>query len=143
MFPCKFSYLLLLTVLPFLSEGQKSDEQAIRRVIEKQSEGWNKGNIEEYMKGYWESDSLIFVGKSGVTYGYKNTLDHYRKAYPDKSSMGLLQLDLLRFKRLSSNYYYVTGKWSLKRTIGNLQGYFTLLFQKMRNSWVIISDHSS
>ena len=140
---CKFSCLLLLTVLPFISEGQKSDEQAIRRVIERQSEGWNKGNIDEYMKGYWESDSLIFVGKSGVTYGYKNTLDHYRKAYPDKSSMGLLQLDLLHFKRLSSNYYYVTGKWSLKRTIGNLQGYFTLLFQKISNNWLIISDHSS
>ncbi|MGI8634058.1 MAG: DUF4440 domain-containing protein, partial [Segetibacter sp.] len=107
------------------------------------SEGWNKGNIEEYMKGYWQSDSLIFVGKKGLTYGYKNTLENYKKSYPDRASMGKLQLDLLQIKKLSPNYYQVTGKWSLKRTVGDLQGYFTLLFQKIMNSWVIISDHSS
>ncbi len=126
-----------------MSQGQTSDEHAIRQVTKKQSEAWNKGNIEEYMNGYWQSDSLIFVGKNGLTYGYKNTLENYKKSYPDRASMGKLQLDLLRIKKLSSNYYQVTGKWSLKRTVDDLQGYFTLLFQKIMNSWVIISDHSS
>jgi ketosteroid isomerase-like protein len=138
-----FCVVLIITVLPLVSIGQTSDEKAIRQVIRMQSEAWNKGSIEEYMKGYWQSDSLTFIGKSGPKYGYKTTLENYRKGYPDTAAMGKLKLDLLQMKKLSGEYYYVTGKWNLQRSIGDLQGYFTLLFKKIRNKWVIISDHSS
>ena len=45
---------------------------------------------EKFMKGYWENDSLMFIGKSGVTYGYKNTLNNYKKNYPTTADMGKL-----------------------------------------------------
>ena len=38
---------------------------------------------------------------------------------------------------------YVTGKWKLDRSAGNLDGYFTLLLRRMPEGWRIISDHSS
>jgi hypothetical protein len=69
-----------------MSHAQTSDEQAIREILKKQTEGWNQGNIEKYMKTYWQSDSLIFVGKKGLTYGYKNTLENYKKSYPDSDN---------------------------------------------------------
>jgi len=40
-------------------------------------------------------------------------------------------------------YYFVVGKWHLSRTIGDLDGIFTLLFKKIKDTWVIVSDHSS
>ena len=95
------------------------------------------------MKGYWENDSLMFIGKSGVTYGYKNTLENYKKNYPDTAAMGKLTFTLIQVKRLSPEYYHVTGKWHLKRTIGDIGGHYTLLFRKIKGQWVIISDHSS
>jgi ketosteroid isomerase-like protein len=119
------SYLLIIAALPFVSKGQTADERAIKQVIEKQSAAWNKGNIEEYMKGYWQSDSLVFIGKSGPNYGYNTTLENYRKEYADTIAMGKLKLDLLQIKKLSAEYYFVMGKWSLQRSIGDLQGYFT------------------
>ena len=95
------------------------------------------------MYGYWQSDSLLFIGKSGPKYGYATTLNNYKKGYPDTASMGKLHFDLLQLKRLSPVYYFVVGKWSLQRTAGDLQGYFTLLFRKIKNRWVIMADHSS
>lgn len=128
---------------PFKSKCQTSDEKAIKQVIEKQTEAWNKGNIEEYMKGYWQSDSLVYIGKSGPKYGYRTALENYRKNYPDTTAMGKLRLELLQLKKLSPEYYFVIGKWNLQRSVGDLGGYFTLVLRKIKNNRLIISDHSS
>jgi ketosteroid isomerase-like protein len=123
--------------------AQNKDEQAIRRLLASQNEQWNKGNIEAFMKGYWESDSLLFVGKNGPTYGYRTTLENYRKSYPDTAAMGKLHFDILKTEPLAPDCYFVLGKWMLKRSIGNVQGHFTLLFKKKKGQWVIVADHSS
>ena len=122
--------------------AQSGDEEAIRKVLNNQEAAWNSGNIEDFMKSYWVSDSLVFVGKS-VTYGWQETLDNYKKRYPDTVAMGKLLFKLLEIKPLSPAYYFVIGKWHLLRSIGNLEGYFTLLFKKIHGQWVIITDHSS
>jgi ketosteroid isomerase-like protein len=119
------------------------NEIAIRQLLKEQTAAWNRADLESFMKGYWENDSLMFVGKSGVTYGYKNTLANYKKGYPDTASMGKLEFTLIQLKKLSKDYYHVTGKWFLKRSIGDLTGYFTLLFRKIDDHWVIVADHSS
>jgi hypothetical protein len=124
------------------SFAQSADEAAIRRVLNTQEADWNSGNIENFMKGYWVSDSMIFIGKS-VTYGWHQTLDNYKKRYPDTAAMGNLSFNLLEFKPLSPGYYFVVGKWHLVRSVGDLEGYFTLLFKRIKGQWVIIADHSS
>lgn len=108
-----------------------------------QTIAWNSGNIENFMHGYWQNDSLMFIGKSGVTYGWQKTLDNYKKGYPDTAAMGNLDFIILQVKKLSEDYSFVIGKWHLARTIGDLSGHFTLLFKKIKNNWVIVSDHSS
>jgi hypothetical protein len=123
--------------------SQSRDERKLRELLSAQTDAWNRGDIEGFMKGYWENDSLMFIGKSGVTYGWINTLNNYKKGYPDTAAMGKLFFDLIAIKKLSKKYYHVTGKWKLKRTIGDLSGHYTLLFRKINGEWVIISDHSS
>lgn len=51
--------------------AQLKDEIAIRNILATQSAAWNQGDIEGFMKGYWENDSLMFIGKKGLTYGWK------------------------------------------------------------------------
>lgn len=123
--------------------AQSSDETAIRKLLDEQTAAWNRGDVESFMKGYWENDSLMFIGKSGVTYGWENTLKNYKKGYPDTASMGKLIFTLIQVKKLSKKYYHITGKWFLKRTVGDVGGHYTLLFEKIKGQWVIISDHSS
>ena len=63
------------------------------------------------MHGYWENDSLMYIGKSGVTYGYANALNNYRKNYSDAGKMGKLFFQFIKMKKLSPEYYWVAGKW--------------------------------
>lgn len=129
-----------LTLIAFNAFGQ---EPEIRALLQKQTEAWNRGDLEGFMEGYWKSDSLMFIGKSGITYGWQKTLDNYKKGYPDKTAMGQLTFTLIQIKRLSGRYYSVVGKWYLKRTIGDIGGHYTLLMKKIDGKWVVVSDHSS
>jgi ketosteroid isomerase-like protein len=123
--------------------AQSGEEMKIRQLLNEQQAAWNRGDIDAFMKGYWENDSLMFIGKSGVTYGWKNTMANYKKGYPDTAAMGQLEFTLITVKPLSPLYYHVVGKWHLKRSIGDAGGHFTLLFRKINGQWKIIEDHSS
>ena len=122
---------------------QTKNQIAIANVLATQQTAWNNGNIDAFMQGYWHSDSLMFIGKSGVTYGWLNTLNNYKKGYPDTAAMGKLSFEIIQMKRLSVMYYSVVGKWFLKRSIGDIGGAFTLILRKIKGKWVIIQDHSS
>ena len=138
------SVLLFFFMLPVLySFAQSTDESAIRQTLGEQVQAWNEGNIGRFMKTYWENDSLMFIGKGGITYGWQNTLNNYKKNYPDTIAMGKLSYNILRISRLSPEYFYVVGKFHLQRGIGDLNGYYDLLFRKINGRWVIIADHSS
>jgi uncharacterized protein (TIGR02246 family) len=133
----------LLIILSISVFSQTKDETEVRSVLAKQNAAWNRGDVDAFMVGYWENDSLMFIGKSGVTYGYKNTLANYKRNYPDTTTMGKLTFTLIQVKQLSPEYFHVTGKYYLTRTIGDASGHFTLMFRKINGKWVIISDHSS
>jgi len=135
--------MMLVCGLPAFLMAQDKDKQQILSILQRQTEDWNRGNIEGFMVGYWNSDSLMFIGKSGVTYGYKKTLANYKKNYSDTVQMGKLAFDILHVNRLSPTAYFVIGKWHLKRSVGDLGGHYTLLFRKINNEWVIVADHSS
>ena len=138
---------MLLPVLFFFLfatvNAQTAGEKAVRQVLAEQTAAWNKGDIDAFMKGYWNSDSLMFIGKSGVTYGYQNTLLNYKKNYNSADLMGKLDFELIKVQQLSPDYVFVVGKWHLTRNAGDVGGHYDLLFRKVNGKWVIISDHTS
>lgn len=138
-------YLLWVSVgfYSCTSPNSSADEEAILAIMDNQVKCWNEGNLDCFMEGYLQSDSLMFIGQNGITYGYQNTLDRYHKSYPDKEAMGQLSFQILHLNHLSPEYYAMIGQWNLNRSTDNLQGYFSLLFQKINGQWVIIKDHSS
>lgn len=139
----KLLILFILIGCCLVSPAQKNARQKILTLLDTQTQAWNRGDLEGFMKGYWENDSLRFIGKSGITYGYNNTLNNYKRGYPDTAAMGQLQFTILVVKKLSPRYYEVVGKWYLKRSIGDVSGHYTLLLRKINRKWVIVSDHSS
>ncbi|MGL6266693.1 MAG: YybH family protein [Chitinophagaceae bacterium] len=122
---------------------QSADEKSILGILDKQTQAWNRGDLEAFMKGYWENDSLMYIGQGGVTYGYNATLNSYKKNYGDTARMGKLNFEILHVKSQGPDYYFVVGKWFLKRSAGDVGGHYTLIFKKINGAWVIISDHSS
>ena len=137
-------YLLLVLIISTnYCLAQSKDETAIHQLLNDQTRSWNRGNIDSFMLTYWQSDSLMFIGKNGITYGWTNTLNNYKKNYPDLAAMGRLSFEVLLVRRLSSEYFQVIGKWNLQRSIGDLSGHYTLLLKKINGNWLIIADHSS
>ena len=141
----KLIFIILIGVLPAIVHAQSDDKdkQQILDLLQRQSADWNRGDIEKFMIGYWNNDSLMFIGQSGNTYGYQKTLANYKKNYSDTAQMGKLSFNILQVKKLSPEYYYVVGKWFLKRSVGDVGGHFNLLFRKIDGQWVIVADHSS
>ncbi len=135
-----FAITILATVC--FAQADK-DVIDIRKLLFMQVVEWNKGSVDGYMKGYWENDSLLFIGSKGPRYGYGATLKRYKEAYPDADHMGKLKTSITSMQRLSDEYYFIVGKWALERKAGDVDGSFTLLLRKIKGKWVIVSDHSS
>ena len=138
---------LLIILFCFLTSNLMAqnahDRTAILKVLEDQRQGWNRGDMDAYMQGYWKSDSLLFVGKNGPTYGWQKTLDNYKKGYPDKNAMGFLTFGIKKVEFLSKDRAFVLGSWNLKREKDEPKGYFTLLLRKISGQWKVVADHSS
>lgn len=140
---------LILTVLLFgiccYNHAQEftKDSLEIVGIMKMQENCWNEGNIDCFMNGYWRSDSLKFIGKSGITYGWDQTLTNYKSKYPDKFHMGVLRFKNLHMTKQGNEHITVIGSWNLERDKGPIGGFYTLLWKKIKGSWLIVSDHSS
>lgn len=137
--------LLLCFVSAFngFSQNEEKDKKDIQKVLKAQRIAWSKNNIEEFMEGYWKSDSLKFYGTNGITYGWDGTLERYQKAYPTKDHTGTLSFKINNISKISSEAYYVLGEYHLKREVGNADGIFMIIFKKISGEWKIIADTSS
>ena len=131
---------IMILFCSFLSIGQ---EKEIKELLEKQRINWNKGDMIGYMQGYLKSDSLIFVDKTGPTYGWQKNAEIYQKIYPDKAAMGYLTFDIKQVKMIDKKHAFVLGAYNLQMEKENQKGFFTLLVEKFKDGWKIVVDHSS
>ena len=138
--------LLILFGITVNFAQNKTDTKAasqIRAVLETQTKAWNAGDIDGFMKGYWNSPNLVFVSSENVTKGWQPTLERYKKSYDTKAKMGVLTFSDLQIDVLSKDAAVVLGSWSLAREKDNPHGKFTLIFRRFRDGWKIIHDHTS
>ncbi len=136
----------ILTLVAFLLSFHllsQKEVEAVKSLMNKQQQAWNKFDLEGFMEHYWKSDSLKFIGSRGLTYGWQKTLDNYKKSYPTSEAMGQLVFDINSAEALSSSVVYVIGKWTLHKKEKDVGGYFTLLWKKINKKWVIVADHTS
>ncbi|WP_336514893.1 nuclear transport factor 2 family protein [Pollutibacter soli] len=139
--PRIFSLIISLFISTLLCA--QSDEAIIKKIFADQEKSWNSGNLDNFMIGYWENDSLMYIGSSGITYGYAQTLARYKTKYSDTAKMGKLKFDIIKLNPIGQDHYLLVGRFYLKRSVGDLSGYFNLLWKKIDGQWKIILDHSS
>lgn len=112
-------------------------------VMDDQAVAWNRGDVQGFMRGYWNSKDLVFISGDNVTHGWQTTLDRYKKNYDSREKMGALKFTDLRIDVISKNAAVVLGSWSLTRANDNPKGKFTLIFKKFSDGWRIVHDHTS
>ena len=114
---------------------------AIKKILTTQKECWNNGDIDGFMKGYWNSEELIFTSLNHKpAYGWENTLERYQNSYPTKSSMGKFRFEILDLKLISKTTATLKGKWELIREKDHPNGLFWLDIDKFDESWLITKD---
>ena len=137
-------FLAAVTGMSQTAAERRHIESDIRDVMNKQVAAWNRGDIDGFMRGYWNSDDLVFVSGANVTRGWRPTLEHYKKSYDSRAKMGTLAFSDLEVTVLAPNAAVVLGSWALARDNDNPHGKFTLTFRRFpRVGWRIIIDHTS
>jgi ketosteroid isomerase-like protein len=127
----------------YLRAEDHSTRDAVIQVLTDQQTAWNRADVTEFMKGYWNSPDLTFAGTSGITRGWQPVMDRYRERYPDAKAMGHLDFSHVEVRPLGKDAALVLGRWHLKRESDEMGGVFTLVFQRFPEGWKIIHDHTS
>lgn len=147
-----FALALILLVTTFLKPAPGRNQKTtagdaardtITAVLENQKEAWNRGDLTDFMNGYWNSPELTFAGKDSFARGWEAVLQRYRRSYPDKTTMGHLEFTELEVRSLGADSALVLGKWHLARTSGDVGGITTLVFQRFPEGWRIVHDHTT
>lgn len=134
----------LFCLLSTMGWGQNDPEAvaAIKQVMQQQEEAWSQHDIDGFMAGYWQSDSLKFFGSNGVTTGWQNTLDNYKKSYPKPQDTGILSFTFEDISAINPEAYWVMGRYHLARDQGEAEGTFMIIFKKIKGEWRIVADMS-
>ena len=142
-----FRFALLMLFVQAALAAETASTSSVRSVLSVQQDAWNRGDIDGFMKGYWNSEDIRFAGGDAFKYGWQATLNGYRKGYPDAAAMGKLDFDLVEVRELGPKAVYVFGKWHLTRANEAADkaphGLFTLIFERKNGAWLITRDHSS
>ena len=134
---------LLLCSTPVLAQDSNKDFEQIRKIFFQQEDDWNRGDIDAFMKAYWKSENLQFGGANGITKGWNQTLESYKKGYPDKETMGTLSFQIKDITQQSKEVVSLTGSWVLERENDLPGGHFLLIWRKIDGEWKIVVDHTS
>jgi len=124
---------------------EKDSVQAIRAVLKQQQADWNKGDLDAFLTGYWNSPKVVFQSGGNRYDGWEAMRDRYRKRYKaDGKAMGELGFSAIDIEMLGSEAALVRGAWRLTMPDGSKPGgLFTLIFRKFPDGWKIVHDHTS
>ncbi|HVG32937.1 MAG TPA: nuclear transport factor 2 family protein [Pyrinomonadaceae bacterium] len=115
----------------------------VRAVLDAQVAAWNRGDIDGFMEGYWQSPETVFVSGDSLTRGWQTVLDRYKKSYDSREKMGTLSFLEIDIKALGPRTVIATGRWQLMRVADTPHGRFTLIFRRTPEGWRITHDHTS
>ncbi len=144
--------LLIITLFSCNSRKQISPNsnlflnscKLISKTLLQQTDVWNTGSIDGFMKGYWQSDSLKFITQRGIKFGYDSVAQSYKRNYNTPEKMGYLTFRNIMNYKTDDNYDVIqtTGNWHVKKTNSQDSGMFSLFFKQIKGEWKIIVDHT-
>ena len=125
--------------------GQEDATRAVRAVLDRQVADWNKGDLEGFLAGYWNSPKVVFQSGGQRSDGWQAMRDRYRRRYQaEGKAMGQLAFAPIEIEPLGPEAILVRGGWRLTMPDGATPGgLFTVIFRKLPEGWKIVHDHTS
>ena len=143
---------VLCSLLPLccLSEhraaaAEASVKESVLALLNMQKEAWNRGDLNTFMTGYWQSPAISYTCAGNEVWGYNAIRDRYQKRYgQNRESMGKLAFSDTRILELGKANALCIGHWHLIRDGKEpLDGTFSLVLQRTGKGWKILHDHTS
>jgi len=125
-----------------IKQDLEKEGSEITKILMQQKDDWNAFDIDKFMEGYWQSEELTFIGSRGITKGWQQTLDNYKKSYPDPEAMGKLDFEVIQLDVLDEENAVMIGRFTLFREKDTPTGLFTLRWKKFEGKWKIVSDQT-
>lgn len=121
-----------------------ADRDAVKAVLDAQVAAWNRGDLFGYMKGYANTEWLVFTSGGRVRRGWRETYETYRKKYArDPSAMGHLVFEILSIDPVGADGAVVLGNWILTASPSDGRGVFSVVLERRPDGWKVIHDHTS
>jgi ketosteroid isomerase-like protein len=117
--------------------------EQVAAALKTQTADWNRGDIEAFMRGYWNDAEVRFGSGGNIKRGWNTVLNDYVARYPDRASMGALETADLEITEISPDAALIFGRWIVTAGETDYCGLFTLLVRNIEGRWVIVHDHTS
>jgi uncharacterized protein (TIGR02246 family) len=128
---------------PMSAATAEAEETAIRQVIARMQDAWNRGDFRGYMEGFKNPD-VVFVSRGEFQRDWQGTLDHYVRDYggaPERR--GQLRFWDIRIEMLAPDAAQLISRYRLDRPQNPQDGINTRLMRKVNGRWVIALNHVS
>lgn len=139
--------LLVVLVLTVSCSGRtftSADATAVRAVLERQRDAWNRGDLDAFMEGYHQRPEIVFTSSAKIRRGYDEAMQAYQRRYVDgDAAMGTLAFTEIEITGLGPDAALAMGRFELTDTPQAGWGIFSLVLTREDDRWGIMHDHSS
>jgi uncharacterized protein (TIGR02246 family) len=126
----------------FAQAKMSKDETAIRATLEMTAEGWNKGDLNQYLSAYTpEATEMLSTGPAGGVEAIEKTMKEgfWKTGKP----LQVLRYENIVVRMIGKQGALVTGQYILSGGgRADRKGWFTTVWMKTKNGWRMIHDHS-
>jgi beta-aspartyl-peptidase (threonine type) len=137
--------LALAALLVGIGRADDDGEAAVRRLLDKQVEDWNRKDLDGFLEGYLHGPGVVFQSGAERFDGFEALRTRYRKSYQAEGrEMGRLAFTSLEVVVLGPDAALARGRFQLSMSDGKQPtGLFTLILRKRPEGWRIVHDHTS
>ena len=124
-------------------ETSYSAEAEARAAFESGCAAWNRGDVDAYLAGYWDSEQTRWISGGTVIEGRDAIVATVRARYPTPERMGTLELTQLEITVLTAQDALVFGR--LRHMLGDVTRplVFTVHLRRVGGAWLMVTDHTS
>ena len=140
--PLVLFVILLAASVGAFAQTMSRDEKAIRAALERTADGWNKGDLNEYLSPYTkDATEMLSTGPAGGVEAIEKTMKEgfWKSGRPVQT----LRYENIVVRPLGKKNALVTGQYVLSGAgKPDRTGWFTTVWTKTKTGWKMIHDHS-
>jgi len=135
-------FVLIIGGVSAFGQTMSKDEKAIRDTLNFTAEGWNKGDLNQYLSAYVkEATEMLSTGPAGGVEAIEKTMKEgfWKTGRPIQT----LRYENVVVRMLGKKNALTTGQYVLSgANRPDRTGWFTTVWTKTKSGWKMIHDHS-